>query len=163
MLVKGIDNCTNTATFRSPKTEVHLFTSDSWSYASWWMMHKVDPHFDPYRGQKSSIKSCIGHKYICIYVYEIGCRLEELLPIFSARYSRDNVWGWNTTEFPRGVHSSRPMRRLSNISKRCDNLNYQSRGFETARIQLSSDHPKQRSICLHQIPDLRRHGEWCTK
>ena len=44
--------------------------------ASWWMVQKVDPHYDAYRRQKSSIRSCIGHKYV--YVYEVGCRIVAL-------------------------------------------------------------------------------------
>ena len=46
------------------------------SDASWWMVHKVDPHYDAYRRQKSLIRSCIGHKYV--YVYEVGCRVVAL-------------------------------------------------------------------------------------
>ena len=44
--------------------------------ASWWMVQKVDPHYDAYRRQKSSIRSCSGHKYV--YVYEVGCRIVAL-------------------------------------------------------------------------------------
>ena len=35
------------------------------------MKNKVDPNYDVYRRQKSSIKSCLGHKYV--YVYEVQC------------------------------------------------------------------------------------------
>ena len=60
------------------KKSLCLPTSDSRSDsdASWWMLHKVDPHYDAYRRQKSSIRSCIGHKYV--YVYEVGCRIVAL-------------------------------------------------------------------------------------
>ena len=37
---------------------------------------KVDPHCDAYRRQKSSIRSCIGNKYV--YVYEVGCLIVAL-------------------------------------------------------------------------------------
>ena len=31
------------------------------------MMKNVGPNYDAYRRQKSPIKSCFGHKYVCIY------------------------------------------------------------------------------------------------
>ena len=40
------------------------------------MVHKVDPHYNAYRRQKSSIRSCIGNNYA--YVYEVGCRIVAL-------------------------------------------------------------------------------------
>ena len=46
------------------------------SDTSWWMVHKVDPHYDTYRRQKLSIRSCIGHKYV--YFYEVRCRIVAL-------------------------------------------------------------------------------------
>ena len=39
------------------------------------MVNNVDPNYDAYRRQNSSIKSCFGHKYVC--VYEVRCRFEE--------------------------------------------------------------------------------------
>ena len=55
-----------------------LISSDS--YASWWKIYKVDPNYDAYRSQKSSNKSCFGHKYVC--VYEVRCRIVALKSIF---------------------------------------------------------------------------------
>ena len=52
----------------------HFFPSDS--YASRWIIQKVDPNYDAYRRQKWSIKSCIGHKFVC--VYGVGCRIVAL-------------------------------------------------------------------------------------
>ena len=43
-----------------------VYVSRSDSYASWWITYRIDPNYDAYRGQKSSVKSCIGHKYICV-------------------------------------------------------------------------------------------------
>ena len=44
--------------------------------ASWWMVHKVDPHYDAFRRQNSSIRKCIGHTYV--HVYEVGSRVVTL-------------------------------------------------------------------------------------
>ena len=41
-------------------------------YASRWIIYKVDPNYNACRRQKSSAKSCIFHKYVC--VYELWCR-----------------------------------------------------------------------------------------
>ena len=61
---------------------------------------------------KSSIRSCIGHKYV--YVYELGCRIAALkswYPYF--RSDTPTFMNETTTESPRRVHSSRPtMTRL---------------------------------------------------
>ena len=108
---------------------------------------------------------------ICVRLWSRmpDCHFEGLIPVGPARYSADHVWGWNATESPRRVHSSRPKtrsrfyspdkasyrkisrrlfrllwnltrtsaallpRRLSNISKWCNNINYQSHGFGTSR------------------------------
>ena len=77
--LNDIDNDTNPATLdHPPKKALCLPTSipGSDSDASWWMVQKVDPHYDAYRRQKSSIRSCIGHKYV--YAYEVGCRVVAL-------------------------------------------------------------------------------------
>ena len=65
---------------------------------------------------KSSIRSCIGHKYTCIrlWVRMPHCRVEELIPtgIFGPILG-DHFHEWNAAESPRRVHSSRPtMSRL---------------------------------------------------
>ena len=55
---------------------------------------------------KSSIRSCIGHKYV--YVYELGCRIVALkswYPYF--RSDTPTFMNETTTESPRRVHSSR--------------------------------------------------------
>ena len=52
----------------------HFFPSDS--YVSRWIIQKVDPNYDAYRRQKWSIKSCIGHKCVC--VYGVGYRIVAL-------------------------------------------------------------------------------------
>ena len=44
------------------------------------MVKNVDPNYDAYRRQKSSIKSCFGHKYV--YVCEVRCRIVTLKSIF---------------------------------------------------------------------------------
>ena len=142
--LSGIDNDTNPAPFQSTlaiwfwriivkrprmlsaqfvalykycKLKINLKTIDS--YASRWIVNKVDPNYDAYRRQKWSIGSCIGHKYVC--VNEVGCRIVALkswylyfCPIL--RSTGDQVrFGdgeWNgATESPRLVHSSRPMTR----------------------------------------------------
>ena len=69
---------------REPKQS--FFPSDS--YASRWIIQKVDPNYDAYRRQKWSIKSCIGHKCVC--VYGVGCRIVALKSwylLISVRYS----------------------------------------------------------------------------
>ena len=40
---------------------------------------------------KSSIKSCFGQNYECISMMP-DCSFEELIPIFSTRYSGDHLW-----------------------------------------------------------------------
>ena len=44
------------------------------------MVKNVDPNYDAYRRQKSSIKSCFGHKYV--YVCEVRCQIVALKSIF---------------------------------------------------------------------------------
>ena len=69
--LNGIDNDINLTPFQSP---IPPKTSDS--YASRWIINKVDPNYDAYRRQKWLIRSCIGHKYVC--VNEVGCRILAL-------------------------------------------------------------------------------------
>ena len=66
---------------------------------------------------KSSIRSCIGHKYV--YVYELGCRIVALkswYPCFQCdtpETPETTFMNATATESPRRVHSSRPtMTRL---------------------------------------------------
>ena len=63
---------------------------------------------------KSSIRSCIGHKYV--YVYELGCRIVALkswYPYFRSDNPETTFMNETATESPRRVHSSRPtMTRL---------------------------------------------------
>ena len=66
---------------------------------------------------KSSIRSCIGHKYV--YVYELGCRIVALkswYPYFRSdtpETPETTFMNETATESPRRVHSSRPtMTRL---------------------------------------------------
>ena len=57
---------------------------------------------------KSSIRSCIGHKYV--YVYELVCHIVALkswYPYF--RSDTPTFMNETTTESPRRVHSSRPI------------------------------------------------------
>ena len=44
------------------------------------MVKNVDPNYDAYRRQKSSIKSCFGHKYV--YVCEVRYQIVALKSIF---------------------------------------------------------------------------------
>ena len=44
------------------------------------MVKNVDPNYDAYRRQKSSIKSCFGHKYV--YVCEVRCQIVALKSSF---------------------------------------------------------------------------------
>ena len=99
---------------REPKQP--FFPSDS--YASRWIIQKGVPSYDAYRRQKWSIKSCIGHKCVC--VYGVGCRIVALMswylyfpPDTPGRRRPRLVWRrkWNATESPRFVHSSRPAHR----------------------------------------------------
>ena len=55
-------------------------TSDSYARKITRHGENVDPNYDAYRRQKSSIKSCFGHKYVC--VYEVRCRIVALKSIF---------------------------------------------------------------------------------
>ena len=66
---------------------------------------------------KSSIRSCIGHKYV--YVYELGCRIVALkswYPYFRSdtpETPKTTFMNETAMESPRRVHSSRPtMTRL---------------------------------------------------
>ena len=44
------------------------------------MVKNVDPNYNAYRRQKSSIKSCFGHKYV--YVCEVWCQIVAFKSIF---------------------------------------------------------------------------------
>ena len=75
----------NTAIFWSPQMKSLFIIYQSYvkflraeAYAPWWK--NVDPNYDAYRRQKSSIKSCFGHKYVC--VYEVRCRIVALKSTF---------------------------------------------------------------------------------
>ena len=53
------------------------------------MVKNVDPNYDGYRRQKSSIKSCFGHKYV--YVCEVRCQIVALKSIFCSILRRPRL------------------------------------------------------------------------
>ena len=57
------------------------------------MVKNVDPNYDAYRRQKSSIKSCFGHKYV--YVCEVQCQIVALRSIFCPLLRRPRFSGWH--------------------------------------------------------------------
>ena len=86
------------------------------SYASRWIIQKVDPNYDAYWRQKWPIKCYIGHKCVC--VYGVGCRIVALKSWYLYFLPDTPVcrrprlvwwWEWNVTESPRFIHSSQPI------------------------------------------------------
>ena len=53
------------------------------------MVKNVDPNYDAYRRQKTSIKSCFGHKYV--YVCEVRCQIVPLKSIFCPTLRRPRL------------------------------------------------------------------------
>ena len=96
---------------RDSAKKVPLFTLDS--YASRWIIH-TDPKLRLISKIKSSIKSCVGHTYVCDY--EVGCRIVALKSWylynkFPTKYPGDHLlfgdWGWDkihTTDSYRLFH-----------------------------------------------------------
>ena len=83
------DNDTNPATFQSSIWSPFVYgslTSDS--YLSWWIINKIDPTYDAYRRQKSSMKVVLAINMYAFMKYD--ARLSPWR-VFSARYSRDHV------------------------------------------------------------------------
>ena len=74
-LQSHVDKMASITTLPSkPRESSPFFPPDS--YVSRWIIQKVDPNYNVYQRQKWSIKSCIGHKCVC--VYGVGCRIVAL-------------------------------------------------------------------------------------
>ena len=85
--------------------------SRSDSYMSQWIIYKVDPNYDAYRRQKSSIKSCIGHRYVMFMKYDARLSLWRVdTNVFCPILRRPRL-RWNAMESPGRVHSSQPKTR----------------------------------------------------
>ena len=77
------------------------------------MVKNVDPNYDTYRRQKSSIKSCLVINMYTFVKYDAGLSLWR---VFSARYSGDHVWIWNVLQFT--AHDtgwSQPLRQANTV------------------------------------------------